>query len=258
VYSVTLRAHVRGSPSTGRCIASPRWPLSLQTRRCALLAYVGAGIAVYVAAVEFIPRLRRPRTIWEAAERGSVAAVERFLAAGASASVTDADGCTPLHQAAAPDVARLLLAHGADVNARDETGWTPLFSAAMFGNSAVAELLLARGADPNHRAGDDQTPLHVAAWEGLSGLVRSLLKAGVAVDARDGRGFTPLHSAADRRDPGREQRDIFELLLGAGADVNARAANGKTPLDLAEEQDWTGLPDLLRARGGKRSQEAGH
>ncbi len=77
------------------------------------------------------------------------------------------DGAPPLHHAATPEVARLLLAHG-----------------------ALAAALIARGAEVDARADMGQTPLHLGA---TAGLARLLVEAGADPTAADDEhGTTPL------------------------------------------------------------------
>lgn len=103
------------------------------------------------------------------------------------------------------------------------------------------------------RASTSKTaPVYDAAWAGNPELVAYLISHGADVDARDGKGWTPLHTVVDYSDSaGPDCREVVEHLLAAGADVNGRAENGDTPLKLAMKNEYTGLADLLRERGGR-------
>ena len=74
-------------------------------------------------------------------------------------------GRTPLHQAAFnghTEVARLLLDEGAAVDPKDAEGYTPLHQAASgYSSAEVARLLVDEGADVDARDVDRRTPLHV-------------------------------------------------------------------------------------------------
>lgn len=88
---------------------------------------------------------RQPLRSTDAAAGGGEARARSLL------SVTDGDGCTPLHLAAsagAADVVREMLALGAAVDAADGLGRTPLHMAARYGRADAMGVLLEHGADP--------------------------------------------------------------------------------------------------------------
>lgn len=101
---------------------------------------------------------------------GTAADVETHLAAGATATVADAQGWTALHWAAlaaSDEKARMLLQAGADPNARTTTGTTPLLIAARHDpspDSRSVRLLLDAGAAAEATDEDRRSALHVAAW----------------------------------------------------------------------------------------------
>ena len=79
----------------------------------------------------------------EAALKGQTEIADILIAKGASVSVRDRSGATPLHQAALKGnlrIAALLLEHGAAVDARDGDGATPLHAAALAGQVEKIEL----------------------------------------------------------------------------------------------------------------------
>ena len=89
-------------------------------------------------------------TIWSAAVRGDIAAIDRHLNAGANPDTLEpTSGTSPLATAALFDhratVARLL-ARGAAIDGISRDGSTALHAAAFLGRIGVAELLVAHGA----------------------------------------------------------------------------------------------------------------
>ena len=122
------------------------------------------------------------------------------------------------------EILKLLLEHGADPNRYDESlGCTPLYSAA--GKAFITtgkryrikmvELLLSKGADVNALNKDGNTPL-----------------------------FVSLNYIS-----------INKMLIEHGVDVNVINNEGKTVLEYAIEYNFTEIVDLLRAYGGKTSEE---
>jgi len=183
----------------------------------------------------------------------------------AEVGVTDPDGTTPLHRAAArADVesARLLIGDGASVRAANRYGVTPLTTACATGNAAMIELLLEAGADPNSATPEGETALMTVARTGAVEAVTTLLTRGADVNAKEAwRGQTAIMWAAGEGHTAtveqlvRRQADVrlkskggltalmfavrgghldtVRTLLSAGADVNDMAADGSSALAVA-------------------------
>ena len=98
----------------------------------------------------------------------------------------------------------------------------------------------------NAKGDDGRTPLHDAVVNGHKETAKLLIPEGADVNATDGE-RTPLHIAAPKGN-----KETTELLITKGADVNAkdRFFVG-TPLDVAIEEDYTEVADLLRKHGAK-------
>ena len=213
-------------------------------------------------------------TIHEAAQKGSVEDVKKYLESGSGVNEKDKNGQTPLYFAANGAVAELLLSRGADVNARDKYGWTPLIAAMGFqtkGESMifvaknggandqaaptvvlpnkagikvredVAVLLISKGADINARDRDGWTALH---WAQSKAVAELLIAHGVDVNTKDDDGHTPLHAASCFG-----QSDVVEVLLSHGADVKATDYMGMTPLFGAALMGQTNVAELMIAKG---------
>ena len=90
-----------------------------------------------------------PVNIFEAAERGTIQDVQRFIATGINVTTTDDRGWTPLHYAAESnsnvELLKYLLEQGADVNARTNMGFTPMERANTDEKKRVLSETMARG-----------------------------------------------------------------------------------------------------------------
>jgi ankyrin repeat protein len=129
-------------------------------------------------------------------------------------------GTTPLIRAAkAQDVEsiRLLLQHGASVSIANSLGITPLMAAAGIGSTdrdargnyrvldiqeramASLDLILKAGANINEKGGrTQQAPLHGAAFWGWDKVTPWLLERGADINLPEQRGFTALDTAEDK------------------------------------------------------------
>jgi ankyrin repeat protein len=186
-----------------------------------------------------------------------VSAVRALLAGGADVGARDADGDTPLIEAAfysSPEVVGALLAAGADVDASNLLGVTPLHRAAT--RPLQAALLLDAGADVRARTQLGNSALVLAAREhGASPTLRRLLDAGAEVGAANAFGATALMAAAAAQDAG-----SVRLLLDRGADIDAKPlmdgsgfilGGGRTALMWAAFRGDEGLVRLLLERGAR-------
>ena len=175
--------------------------------------------------------------------------VELLLADGANVNVNDKGGATALHAASQEDhreVVEALLAKGADINAKTNNGLTALHIALKNGFSDVAQLLLAKGADVNVKGKEGETALHIAAKNGNGEVVELLLAKGADVNAKTNiTGTTALHDASYYG-----HKEIVELLLAKGADINAKElVEGETALQLASRCGHKEIVELLLAKG---------
>ncbi|KPJ51996.1 MAG: hypothetical protein AMS16_07030 [Planctomycetes bacterium DG_58] len=203
--------------------------------------------------------------------------VEILVKRGAKVDAADADGDTPLHVAAArglDETAELLLELGADVNAKAADGATPLFRAILpettykkmhdtFRNKSgyagdIVGFLMENKASLAVTDKQGRTLLHAAVLARAPDrfrpsmldpaqkkrepeLLARLLAEGVPIDARDKEGNTPLHLAAARGDP-----DAVEFLLKKNAKTGIRNQNGLRAMDVATENRYRHIADLIR------------
>lgn len=95
----------------------------------------------------------------------------------------------------------------------------------------------------------DWEPIHLAAFEGNGGAVELLLDAGAAIDSHGEEGVapTPLFIAA-----GEGKTEIVRLLIEKGADINDGDKRGRSPFQIAKEQEFVEICDLLNKAGSKK------
>lgn len=119
----------------------------------------------------------RISTLFAAAQNGNTDDVKLLLSA-ADANVSDSEGFTPLHFAAAhghTSCVAALLSSGARVDAVSLCGRSALFVASESGQTHCVKELLDSGADRSISTTDGCSPLHAAVLSGNLGLLRLLL-----------------------------------------------------------------------------------
>jgi len=169
-----------------------------------------------------------------AAWAGNCDAIDILLTHGAEVDwLSGRDGYSPLWCAISAyhiNAARLLLEYGARVSLCSASGggMSPLHQAAVTGQAAMCELLLERGAHVGITDDDRNNPLHYAAACGSAASVKVLLRHGADVAAMQAQGLTPAHWASHK-----DHTEVLDILLKHGADINARTGEGATPLHLA-------------------------
>ncbi len=196
-----------------------------------------------------------------AAQRGRSSMIELLVERGAS--LDGAEGGSLLHAAAqggALPFARRLLDAGVPVDALDAEGSTPLCDAAFGGRCAVLEVLLARGADPAVRVSEGRwrghAALEIAVRRGAPRCAAALVRAGARYEpdfvppiARWKTGtsvFADMLLGWRREDPD-PPAEFARESLEAMAAVLVAAAAPAAPADPLED-----LALLLRDRASER------
>lgn len=170
------------------------------------------------------PKLHGPQTdLHRAIERGDLAAVRAWIAAG-----------KPLED-------------------RDPTAMTPLALAAYFERSTIFQELLNAGAS-TIPTDDGNHVLFYAAWRGNRKMVQALLDRQIDVNFRSDAGGNSGQTALIGAAKGGHLK-ITEVLYSHHADTAAKDFQGKTALDIADENGHEEVVHFLKAFGapGRRS-----
>ncbi|MCJ1354090.1 MAG: hypothetical protein MMC33_004077 [Icmadophila ericetorum] len=215
----------------------------------------------------------------QAATNDLATTVNFMLQKGLNLEVTDAEGYTALHRAAAQGhdrVINYLLDCKANVRQRTPDGQQPLHLAAAIGSNDAIEALLSARAEVNasgnstsntalqiavtggypetvslllHKRADfkliderGRNLLHLAAFHRHHEVVKILLEHNLSVMACDNLGWTPLHYAASN---GNEVVTSLLLQHKYSCDPGARDCDGWTPLHVAAQQGYVNIMEEL-------------
>eukprot|EP01047_Picozoa_sp_COSAG01_P051418 COSAG01_NODE_5304_length_4350_cov_8.058104_1_plen_222_part_00 len=136
---------------------------------------------------------------------------------------------------------------GAASNDRVEDGDTPLILAAFRGHVEVVKILLAwievgTADSVNYRKKDGDTALMRAAFSGHVEVVRLLLANGARVDDQHDNGASALMWAAYKG-----HADVVDILIEAGATPTLRMKDGNSAEDLARDNGFPKIEQVLAA-----------
>lgn len=140
-----------------------------------------------------------------------------------------------------------LIDKGADVNLRDADGVTPLMQAAYFGDLKVSKLLVDKGADAKAVDNDGITVLMNAASSANLEIVKIVAGKGADVNARDKGGATALMYAALAP---RDEIETSKYLIAKGADPAARDLQGSCAFSIARNRGKNELSKYLESFSG--------
>jgi uncharacterized protein len=195
-----------------------------------------------------------PEPVWDAAENGNAAVMEKALKNGMDVS----DDCgTHLLRLAAINhrnaIVQSLLAHGVDVNATTHD-MSPLMWAVSTGTPVLyssehlltVQILIDNGADITAQDEHGWTALTYAAWSGDLAVVRLLLDKGAAINQQDNNGGTALIWAVRKAQSDETMyTDVVKELLARGADTSLKDKDGYTALMYAQKDNAQALARLL-------------
>jgi ankyrin repeat protein len=201
------------------------------------------------------PEVRAYTGLHAAAATGSVAEIERLVAAGANRELRDGNGRTPLHVAAYRkqyEAARLLMKRGANPNALDAQRYDIVTIAAVADDVPMLKVALEGGASAkNVTSPYDGTALIAAAHLGHDEVVKVLIAAGAPLDHVNNLRWTALIEAIVLGDGGKRHVETLRALVAAGANPNLADGRGTTPLALARGRGYTEMVKILESAGAK-------
>ena len=126
--------------------------------------------------------------ILNAVQSGDIATVKKFLDEGVPVDLTDEEGWSLLHHAAAlgqVEVINLLCKKGCRVDLIDNKGRTPLHYAATNGDIETIRLLIAMGSNVNSVDNKGNTPLKWSVMFEQNAAIEELTKHGGTVDVEE-------------------------------------------------------------------------
>jgi len=169
------------------------------------------------------------------ASKGRAQRMSDMIQAGMNPDTQDSNGRTAIHLAAAAGhvaVVEVLLASGATLSMRDADGWTPMRDAVENGHHLILRTIINKSPDSQilntHVDQMNHVILHYAVSYGDEDSVLLLLKSGANPNAQNRFCQTPLHLAAWRRD-----LIVLKHLLDSDVDFNIEDFWGDTALEVA-------------------------
>ena len=169
-----------------------------------------------------------PTDLYDAAAMGDAEGTAALLSSGlVDVDEQDTRNNTALIYAASNDhsgVIRILLDKGASVSIADGGGYTPLHISCQFGHVASTTMLLEAGAPLEAKTREGMTPLYMAAQFGRYDALVLMIEAGANVNSRRSHGGTPLYRAAWNG-----HIDVIRLLLDAKADPLLTMTSQRSP-----------------------------
>lgn len=187
--------------------------------------------------------------LFEAAKKGNLENVKRYIQKGADINARSINAWTVLHFAAlgpSLDVVEFVVEQQLCVDVKDANGQSPLHIAASHGNTKTVEFFIKEG-NPHINVEDiaRKTPLHLASTNGHDKVVELLVKNHANISAKDHLGLSPLHCAIRNNHVA-----IAKFLLEKDATVDTNETmSGLTPLYIAAESGSLELVNFFLAKG---------
>lgn len=211
-------------------------------------------LAAMILLLVAVPTRASEREMLQAARRGDLAAVERFIGAGGRLDPRSEAGETPLlmaiqggHRA----VARRLIEAGADINAQASNRDTPWLLAGARGEAELLTLMIPRGPDLAIRNRFGGNALIPACERAHVEAARVLLTTRIDVNHINNLGWTCLLEIVVLGDGGARHQEVARLVLAAGADPNIADKDRVSPLTHARRKGQTEIARMIEAAGGR-------
>jgi uncharacterized protein len=115
-----------------------------------------------------------------------------------------------------------------------------IWESARDGDHRSVVTFIKTGGKVNIRDSHGMTPLHFAARAGRTDISKMLLRAKAEINAADNWGRTPLHLGALAGKP-----NVVKVLLTEGAQIDRCDFKGRTALDIARENKFGEISELL-------------
>ncbi|XP_056000943.1 uncharacterized protein LOC130048352 isoform X2 [Ostrea edulis] len=181
-----------------------------------------------------------------ACSNGNYDIVKELVKSEASVNIRNIEYYTSLHAASEKnliEIVEYLVTKGATINANDKTNKTPLYCACERGNTNVIRYLLKNGANVHLCDEHNVTPLILVSKTGQLENVKLIvehLDDPKQINRCDNERKSALHHACSEH-----SQDVVKYLKKNHADLTLRDAEGCTPIDIARENDFDDLVDIL-------------
>ena len=194
--------------------------------------------------------------ILDAVQSGDIATVKKYLDEGVPVDLTDEEGWSLLHHAAAVgqvQVINLLCEKGCRVDLVDNEGRTPLHYAATNGDIETIRLLIVMGSNVNSVDNEGNTPLKWSVMCEQNAAIEEPTKHGGTVEIEGGNKYSPYNTkqlydyifeAAQCGDTA-----TIQSYLNSGGPVDLTDEDGRTLLHCAAGEGQIKVVELLIKRG---------
>lgn len=154
-----------------------------------------------------------------------------------------------------------------DINAKGDCSWTALMYASWNNRLEIVKFLIENVANLNEKDKDGNTALILASSNGHLEVTKYLIDNGANVNIKNNQNETVLitmlisciktfkENKVNEHIVLNRCFKIVKCLIENGADVNIKNNEGKTALDLAEENGYEEIAEILKNAGAKHGNE---